>query len=345
MNVIPGYVGGPGFGSQPSRIYTGELINTLFTDQQHGYVVQRLCSIDEITDVPDDAPTPDVHRECTAQLLTTADGGQTWQWRTLPGDPAHKDAGVELIPRHSLMLWLDDAGRLAFGGWNRQYWTSTDGGSTWTASATPRDIGPDGSFGTFGPGDRLTFLDTPPPNVIVGEKHRLVAATDGSFWVPCDEAACLLVTRDHGATWQQLSTVDGASNVVWAATRDGRTVYASVRTGPAAVRLVRSTDGGDHWTDVLGLAWPPGPDGVVLANGDLILAEGGNQGGVDRLAADGSSLEGLAGAPANPSQLYLTGGVLVAAPTWDQREEPTVGSVVSVSTDGGTTWLTVPAPA
>src|SRR5262249_19905965 len=62
-------------GTGPAKLYTAEVINTIFTDPQHGYVVQQLCTMDNPGTVPDDAPTPDVHRECSAQLLATADGG------------------------------------------------------------------------------------------------------------------------------------------------------------------------------------------------------------------------------------------------------------------------------
>jgi hypothetical protein len=96
--TVPAGLAGTPVGSEPSeRLYSNELINTIFIDAQHGYVVQQQCSMDVPGEVPDGAPTPDVHRECGSQLLVTADGGQTWQVRTLPGDPATKDAGVDLL--------------------------------------------------------------------------------------------------------------------------------------------------------------------------------------------------------------------------------------------------------
>jgi hypothetical protein len=56
-------------------------------------------------------------------------------------------------------------------------------------------------------------------------------------------------------------------------------------------------------------------------------------------------LAGVAVAPGRPNALYVTGGVVVAAQAWDQREDPDVGSVASVSADGGTTWTAVPTLA
>jgi hypothetical protein len=325
----------------PQRLYTAELINTLFTDRQHGYVVQQACSMDALGEVPVGAPTPDVHQECSSQLLVTADAGRTWQTRPLPGEPATKDAGVDLLPGHSLMLWVDGTGRLAFGGWDRRYWTTADGGSTWHEASTLRDTGPAGSLGTFGADDRLTFLATSPPDE-VGVKNPIVPATDGSFWVACTSGPCVRVTRDHGDTWQALSTVDSATAVEWVATSDGDTVYASVRTG-AGSRLVRSTNGGSTWTEVLRRA-QPGAAGLALPNGDVIVAEASQAGGLYRLKPGASALEKLTAAPAHVSALYMSGGVVVAAQAWDQRDDPDLESVVSVSADGGTTWTIVPAP-
>jgi photosystem II stability/assembly factor-like uncharacterized protein len=126
------------------------------------------------------------------------------------------------------------------------------------------------------------------------------------------------------------------------ATSHGHTVYASVRTGTGS-RLVRSTDGGTTWADVLGLA-QPSASGLVLSNGDLVLAQASDEGGMYRLAAGASTLEKLSGAPAHPNVLYLSAGVVVAAQAWEQRDDPDLGSVVSVSADGGMTWTAVPPP-
>jgi hypothetical protein len=347
-NIVPAGRSGTQLGTagQPTRLYSAELINVVFTDRQHGYLAQEHCSEDVPGEVPADAPTPDVHRDCAPVLLVTADGGRTWKTRSLPDDPATKDAGVDLVRGHSLMLWIDDSGKLAYGGWNRRYWTTANRGSTWVESPSPRDIGPLGSYGTFTVKDRLTFLATPTPDGIPpkkAEKNPIVAATDGSFWSACATGSCVRVTRNHGTTWQTLSTIDSATIVEFVATADGDTVYASVRTG-AGSQLVRSADGGSTWHPVLELP-QRAAGGVALAGGDLILAYASDEGGVYRLSAGASALEKLTDAPAHPNALYVTGGVVVAAQVWDQGENPVLGSVVSVSADGGTTWSEVPTPA
>ena len=343
--IPPGLTGAPGAGEQPAHVYHGQVINTVFTDQRHGYVVQQGCSLDNVTRVPEGAPTPDVHERCQTQLLVTEDGGLTWRTRALPGDPATKDAGVPLVQGHSLMLWVDGTGRLAFGGWDRRYWTTADGAVTWQESATPREVGPAGSMGVFTADDRLTFLTSPPPEGIPAKKAQpdpAVPATDGSFWTACATGPCVRVTRDHGATWPAMSTVDSATSVDWVATYDGRTAYASVRT-PGGYRLVRTSDGGVSWSDVLGMP-QPSAGAAALPDGDLLLVRASEEGGMYRLRAGGSTLEPVADAPAHAGPMYVSGGVLVAAQAWQESDRPDLGSMVCVSADGGATWTAVPAP-
>jgi photosystem II stability/assembly factor-like uncharacterized protein len=336
----------PGGGPLPARVYLADPINTVFTDHEHGYVVQEGCARDNVTGVPVGAPTPDVHQRCQAQLLVTTDTGRTWQRRSLPGAPATKDAGVDLFPGHSLMFWVDDAGRLALGGWNRLYWTTVDGGVTWQESPVPREVGPTGSMATFGAGDRLTFLVAPPPHGVAARKpgtNPVVAATDGSFWMACAAGGCVWVTRDHGTTWQALSTIDSAGTVDWVATFDGRHLFASVRTA-TGTRLLRSTDAGATWVNVVGLA-QPAASGLALPNGDLLLTLASDEGGMYRLPAGATALEKVTGAPMRSNALYLTGGVVVAAlEAWDEHPDPDLEPVVWVSADDGTTWTAVPAP-
>jgi len=342
--------GGLPVGQGPQLVHSGRLTNVVFTDQQHGYVAQERCSELHPNELlPNPQGTPDIQRECQYQLLATADAGATWQERTLPGPPAHKDAGVEIVFGHSLMLWVPAPGTLAVGSRNRRYWTTTDGGIMWQESPSPYDLGPPGSFGTFGLDDRHVFLASPPSGD-VGEGNSMFPASDGSFWLECFKSLCVQVTRDQGQTWQTLSLPysgpqQGVPGANWVATADGQTVYASVSTYQVNSTLIRSVDGGLTWQPVPGVTVPGRTgSGIALPNGDVIMTMATEAGGVLRLRAGGTALEPVAGAPPHANVLYRTGGWLVAARAEDGGDQPELNSLASVSPDNGTTWIAVPAP-
>ncbi|MGE5828115.1 MAG: WD40/YVTN/BNR-like repeat-containing protein [Micromonosporaceae bacterium] len=115
------------------------------------------------------------------------------------------------------------------------------------------------------------------PPEAVNDKNPLVAASDGSFWLRCSVGNCVHVTRDHGTSWQTLSTVDSAAAVAWVVTSDGDTVYAAERSGERS-RVVRSTNGGLTWSTVLDLPWLAWSD-LARPNGDLILVRSSEEGG------------------------------------------------------------------
>src|SRR5262245_21006782 len=57
-SVVAGGVPRTMFGSTGAgKIYQAEVINAIFTDAQHGNVVQQLCTMDNPGSVPDGAPT------------------------------------------------------------------------------------------------------------------------------------------------------------------------------------------------------------------------------------------------------------------------------------------------
>lgn len=329
-------------GNPPRLIHEGRLLNVVFTDATHGYVLQERCTMlhpDSVT-APNPQATPDVQRECQAQLLVTADGGAGWQERALPAPPAHKDVGVDLLPGHSMMLWVSPPGAVAIGGSNHTFWTTIDGGLTWQESPAAYQLV--GGYGVFGTADEHVFLAGKPPGV--GEKNQVVAASDGSFWLRCDSGPCVRVTRDLGQSWQTLPLSQAGAGADWVATADGQTVYAGVSDGTAST-LVRSTDGGATWSPVPGVtmafrAWAA----LAMPNGDLIVGRAGKTGGLFRLTAGATAFEAMPGAPLFANALYRTGGWLVAATAFDQRETPDLGNLAFISADNGTTWIPVPQP-
>jgi hypothetical protein len=341
---------GQSVGAEPDiPQYTGELVNMIFTDTSHGFALQQYCSLRvPAGELPSGAPTPDVHRQCQSQLLETTDGGRNWEERTMPAEPATKDAGVDIVEGHSLMLWMAQPGTLALGSWDRRYWTTTDGGRTWRESGTPRDTGPAGSMAYFGTADQLAFLATYPPDRgpsghPLTKNFQLSTASDGSVWIACVSEPCVRVTHDQGKTWETRLVGGAAGGVDWVASGDGTTVYAGLREDGLPARLVRSTNSGQSWTTLPAVTLRANST-IALPNGDLIMAEASLEGGLYRLKAGATAVEKLPGGPAHAAVLYRTGGVLVAATVWAESDEPALNSVVSISTDGGSTWRSVPAP-
>jgi hypothetical protein len=331
--------------------YSAQLINVVFTSANEGFVLQEYCGmlvpLMPEGGFPSGGPTPDIQRRCRFKLLVTADAGATWHERTLPAEPVRKDTDAEIIAGHSLMLWRDEGSRLAFGGVDRRYWTTVDGGVTWQESAMPRDVGPPGSVKWFGHDDRQVILATPPPDgeTDMSTKRPLIAASDGSVWKACHSARCVRVTRDLGQTWKTLPTIaDGV--VDWMATTDGQTIYAAALSYGTSAPLLRSTDGGQTWSTVPAAGWSAHLwfTGLALPNGDLAMVALGEGAGVYQLSPDTGTLQRLTGPPANPVLLYRTGGWLVASSVWNDGDEPIRESIVSVSPDNGTTWRVVPPP-
>lgn len=347
--ALSGRVGGEAANAGPRLEHRVQLINLLFTDERHGYAVQERCSEPRMDGVvrwtapSDPFQAPDLQRECTSLLLATADAGQTWQERPLPGQMP-KESGVDFLLGHSLMFWSPAPGTIALEGRDSRFWTSSDGGVTWTESPVPREIGPPGSYRMLGLDDRPVLLATSPPNAEQGrDKNPVIAASDGSFWLACVTSNCVRVTHDLGRTWEVHTIGPAAHAADWVATADGQTVFALVPDGADSI-LLRSADAGVDWQQVPGvvLAWR-GADALALPNGDLIMTRSGEAGGVFRLRAGTTTVEQLAGAPTHPTSLYRTGGWLVATTGFADSEQPDVPPVAWISRDDGTSWIAVPS--
>jgi hypothetical protein len=326
----------------PVPIYRNELMRAVFTGDSHGYVLQRRCAtIFLVVTVSAGVEAAPSVRQCGAQLLATADGGRSWQPRSLPTDPGTPDETRDPSGR-SLAFWLADSATIAVAGDDNRYWTSRDGGVTWTPAAGRRDEGPAGAVGVVGPDERQVFLAPPAGGLQPGKDgaNPLAAATDGSFWRACADRACAEVTRTFGTNWEWRFPGTGTEPVDWVTSYNGETVYVSV--GPA---LMRSTDGGAGWTEVARrVRSERSTVGVVMPDGDLVLTEG-RDGRLFRLAFGATGLERLPALPFPIAYLYRSGDWLVASAGQEQREgDPNLGSIVSVSPDNGTTWRAVPAP-
>jgi hypothetical protein len=108
---------------------------------------------------------------------------------------------------------------------------------------------------------------------------------------------------------------------------------------------MRTADSGATWTEQTQVTGLPdrSADGLVLPNGDVLIARTGPDGGMYRLVHGTTAVEPLSGAPQFANTLYLTGGVAVAGPARDERSDADVASVAWVSGNGGTAWHPIPS--
>jgi photosystem II stability/assembly factor-like uncharacterized protein len=161
-------------------------------------------------------------------ILTTNNGGREWERVTgdrlppaLPGEGAFAASGtnVALVGREH--VWIGTSVSRVLG--------STDGGRTWTATATPVATGD--ATGIFS----IAFRDTRHGVVVGGNYRKEAEAVDN-----------VAITADGGATWTLVKNrgLSGFRSVVaWVPTAGERSLIA---IGPSGADW--SSDDGQTWT-------------------------------------------------------------------------------------------------
>jgi len=193
-------------------------------------------------------------------IITTDDGGETWQEMpaagmpaALPGEGAFAASGTCLIVLGERDAWLVSGG----AGVARLY-HSTDRGRTWTVHDTPLRAGV-ASAGIFS----VAFRDA---------QHGVISG--GDYQQPSLRGRNLAITNDGGATW---TLADSASSpagyrsaVAFVPSSRGKRLVAVGLTGTDV-----SSDGGATWTSVDTVpynsvtfsiddaAWAVGPKGRI----------------------------------------------------------------------------------
>ncbi|GIF18243.1 photosystem II stability/assembly factor-like uncharacterized protein [Actinoplanes tereljensis] len=190
------------------------------------------------------------------RILATSDGGQTWAVRSPAGMPAALDGEFAFAASGTCLV--SAAGQAWFatgGGAASRVFTSTNGGHTWAATATPIPSGP--SAGIYS----LAFRD---------RTHGL--AVGGDYATP--EAAPAGAAHLRGRTWIVSRTVPGEyrSGAAW--------------TGHGPVALAVGPTGSDLTTDA-GKTWKrfdTGSFDAVLCASDGACWASGEQGRVAELS-------------------------------------------------------------
>ncbi|HVX21616.1 MAG TPA: hypothetical protein VHB02_09730 [Acidimicrobiales bacterium] len=175
-------------------------------------------------------------------LMSTDDGGLTWQSRTMPC-AAPFDMGAQLAVSGTDDLWLVCGGQGTAGNQMKALYRSSDGGASWRLAAD--STGPHG-------------FSTPPPSAGVGylpaqgyvapytAGHRVLAvASPTTAWLFADRGQ-VVETTDGGATWRPVRDLEGAG---LAGGAPGNLTFVSGTTGWVA------EEGVGLWHTVDGVRW------------------------------------------------------------------------------------------
>jgi photosystem II stability/assembly factor-like uncharacterized protein len=146
----------------------------------------------------------------------TTDGGDTWTERDILTGPTYFKRAVWIGPGHRLV---------ALDGEGADIWDTTDDGATWTR--------------------RLQLPFTGVPDLVHGPGGRLLAMSS---------AGDLLRSDDNGLTWVNALTRPGGQSpgraMGMALVPGTEVVVAAIQpSGGVGAGIIRSLDGGVHWTD------------------------------------------------------------------------------------------------
>lgn len=256
----------------------------------------------------------------TVTFVTSTNGGRSW--RTLDKlaslGPLTSSVQLSLAADPSGLTWasaFDPLSCAMHGCGVADLLHSGDGGQSWAV---------------------VNFGDSHPDDCSPGGIVFAIAA-DGSAWAATGRngAACAapfgLMYRYGPAGWQQLppfqltevSSLDAVSQDV---------AYAVTGTGV----LVRTADGGQHWTQLRPVAVPVGQLDVLSANTAVAAQDAGDAGAILRSGDGGRSWSAVADLPGVVTQLDFTNPSDGVAASYQASE--TAPWQLWQTSDGGFAW-------
>lgn len=181
-------------------------------------------------------------------ILTTEDGGQTWQRSklppSLPNEGAFAASNSCLLQRSQREVWFGTGGPSG-----ARVFDSKDGGRHWDVAGTPMRHDGAGA-GVFS----LAFADA---------AHGV--AVGGDYGRPADAAGNIAVTADGGRTWEVPGGAHPNGYRSAVAFLAGRKVWIAVGTSGSSI----SSDQGKSWKP-----FDAGPYNAIGAAGDAVWAVG-----------------------------------------------------------------------
>ena len=219
-------------------------------------------------------------------IYKTTDGGDTWKHLGLKD--SERIAEILIDPRNSQNVYVCVTGRLWSDSAERGVYRTSDGGATW------QQVLKGGNLST---GCASMSMDAQNPDVIYAAlwdfRRKGWTFRSGGDGPNAPSASALMVTRDGGRTWTEITPEANAGFAkkpygriaVNVAPSDSKRIYAFVES-PASALYV-SSDGGRTWEARDRSQWmvwrpfyfarmtvdPANPDRVFKDDGNLILSE------------------------------------------------------------------------
>jgi len=292
--------------------------------------------VDDVEALPDD-PSTILVASATGGLWKSVNGGTTWK-ALFQHQSVSTIGDVAFAPSDPSVIWVGtgEPNNRQSTTWGDGVYRSTDGGTTWThvGLEETRQIG-------------RVRVDPNDPGVAY-------VAAQGNLWKPNAERG-VYRTRDGGKSWKKVLYVDtltGATDLV-VDPSDPRTLYAATyqrlrRTwgfnggGPGS-GIWKTTDGGDHWTELSG-GLPSGPKGrialdISASSPDVLYAtvQHADSGGVYRTDDGGATWTRVNSLDPRPSYYSQ-----IRVDPQDPDRVYVLGVEFYGSSDGGKTFVQMP---
>ncbi|MBU2664908.1 hypothetical protein KOI35_15505 [Actinoplanes bogorensis] len=317
--------------------------------------------------------------DCASELYATSDGGDSWQLRTVPPEPADADTprsvslvalapgilgwrDARVIPIHEAISTEPTADRL---------WITTNGGGSWQKAVVDRKPVAAVPAGTSAVGCELPAISTcavaavdpatgtlaplaaQPKGIVVDPSWpgQVNVPAGGRLWVPgldpVTKKPAIATSADAGRTWRTHVFADGVAAVYQGGTTGMMYVpRVAAGPGPTAYALTyRADDAVDaRYTTDGGVTWRTGEtlrEGTAIDSYVTAYGEHVVTTGTAAVSADGTGPYTAVSLAGYPAEPVELTRITTAAATERYLVKSQIGPYVS---HDGRTWRRVPLP-